>query len=130
MFAKFLNKIFKKKIILFDNFCSICLENFNDLIKNNLKIQALNCGHVFCVTCILHVTICPMCRTKIRYITNLENYNICHMCKNYLIDQQLKNYLLCGHTFCYKCAVKMKNHNNFYKCYFCKRYSTIHPLYF
>ncbi|KAI3614333.1 hypothetical protein WG66_000191 [Moniliophthora roreri] len=53
--------------------CDVCLEGFGDALKAPCSID---CGHVFCVDCIDHITrpLCPLCRTPYdpRYVSKLH----------------------------------------------------------
>ena len=63
--------------IIHDNLiCSICLEDFDNLIEQNKKIRLTLCGHYYCDTCIerwltSHDT-CPMCKYDFSLHDNLS----------------------------------------------------------
>ena len=53
----------------------------------------------------------------------------CTKCNKQLVKVDLACFLFCGHAYCFKCIVKLKNIKEYYLCK-CNKYSLIYPLYF
>lgn len=75
-------KIMSEQVDSSKDCCSICLEAFDSKPKNRNKIF-LECGHEFCLTCIIpqmkQKNSCPLCRAKIDVkekceINSISNY--------------------------------------------------------
>ena len=50
--------------------CPVCLETFNNIMSNNVKIMSTKCGHLFCEPCLrdsmqVNSKLCPTCRSKL-----------------------------------------------------------------